>query len=70
MEPQPDAKTVARALKLLASQKRASQKYYEAHKETIKERSVKYWEEHREAINARRRERYEAAHPKTIAITE
>lgn len=70
MDTQADAQTIARALKLLASQKRASQKYYEAHKETIKERSVKYWEQHREAINARRRQRYEATRPKQIANPE
>ena len=64
MDPTPDAKTAARALRLLASQTRASRRYYEAHKDAIKERSVQYWEAHRDAINAKRRERYEAKHPK------
>ena len=55
-----DKETVARALRLLASQRAASKRYYEAHKASINERSKAYWEAHREAINARRRARYDA----------
>ena len=61
-QPKADEKTITRALRLLACQKNASKRYYQAHKEAIKERSVNYWERHRDAINARRRARYEATH--------
>ena len=55
---QADQLTIARALRLLASQRAASKRYYVTNKGTINERSKAYWEAHREAINARRRERY------------
>jgi hypothetical protein len=66
MEQVPDERTVARALRLLRCQQRASRRYYESHKEAIKERSSQYWEQNREAINARRRERYEATKPQIL----
>jgi hypothetical protein len=53
-----EAKTIARALKLLETQKKASKAYYLRHKEVVKAKSVAYWEEHREDINTRRRARY------------
>ena len=55
-----DKDTITRALRLLASQRAASKRYYEAHKASINERSKAYWEAHRDTINARRRARYEA----------
>jgi hypothetical protein len=42
-----EAKTIARALKLLETQKKASKAYYLRHKEVVKAKSVAYWEEHR-----------------------
>ena len=70
MEEPPSERTIARALRLLASQKAASKKYYEANKDVINERSKAYWEEHRENINTRRRERYLAKHPKIVIPQE
>lgn len=61
-----DERTIARALRLLACQRAASKRYYEANKEAINERAKSYWETHRETINIRRRERYEATHPKIV----
>jgi len=58
-----DATTVARALRLLESQRRASQSYYMRNKDAIKEKSLNYWKEHREAINIRRRQLYAERHP-------
>ena len=55
---------IARALRLLESQKRASHTYYERNKDVIKAKSLEYWKEHREAINLRRRELYAMTHPK------
>jgi hypothetical protein len=63
---QADQNTINRALRLLASQRAASKRYYETNRDIINERSKTYWEQNREAINARRRERYEATHPKVI----
>lgn len=62
------AKTVARALKLLETQRKASQAYYARHREEVKARSVSYWGKHKEDINARRRDRYamKAAEKKEI----
>jgi hypothetical protein len=57
-----DAHTVARALRLLESQRRASQSYYLRNKEVIKEKSLNYWKEHKDAINTRRRLVYARHH--------
>lgn len=57
-----DANTVARALRLLESQRRASQSYYLRNKEAIKEKSLNYWKEHKDAINTRRRLVYAQHH--------
>ncbi len=67
---EPSERTIARALRLLASQKAASKRYYEANKGVINERSKAYWEEHRENINTRRRERYLIKHPKIVLPQE
>jgi len=61
---------IARALRLLESQKRASHGYYERNKNVIKAKSLEYWKEHREAINLRRRELYAMTHPKPRATQE
>ena len=55
--------TIARALRLLESQRRASQSYYLRNKDAIKEKSLNYWKVHREAINTRRRQLYAEHHP-------
>jgi len=48
----PTAATVARALRLLATQQKASRNYYERHRERIRQRSAAYWEQHKDALNA------------------
>lgn len=55
--------TIARALRLLESQRRASHNYYERNKERIKEKSISYWKTHKNTINERRRAAYALAHP-------
>ena len=57
---EPSKETIARALKLLESHKKASRKYYEANSESIRQKAKAYWENNRDAINQRRRERYQA----------
>ena len=53
-----DPTTIARALRLLESQKRASKSYYLRNKEAIKEKSLNYWRDNRDAINEKRRLAY------------
>lgn len=58
-KPDTDAKTISRALRLLANQRKATRAYYERNKEAIKARTIQYWKDHREELNERRRLRYE-----------
>ncbi len=55
--PEASASTIARALRLLATQQKASRNYYERNKDRIRQRSADYWREHKDELNAARRER-------------
>ena len=53
----PTAETVARALRVLATQTKASKAFYQRNRERIRARSLQYWQDHRDALNLRRREK-------------
>ncbi len=50
---------IARALRLLDAQRRASKNYYTTHQADVKQRCHEYWTKHKDDINARRRARYQ-----------
>jgi hypothetical protein len=58
-QPDPDRATIARALRLLESQRQAARAYYARNRDAIKARTARYWDVHRDQLNARRRQRYE-----------
>jgi hypothetical protein len=50
----PDRATIARALRLLESQRQAARAYYARNRDAIKARTARYWDVHRDQLNARR----------------